>query len=263
MTDYIACGRVVPERIAAIVRGIAEACAQAGAALVGGETAEHPGLLGPDEYDVAGAATGVVEADALLGPDRVRAGDVAGRDGFVGPALQRLLAGAPACSRSRAGRSSGTCPSSAGPWARSCSRRRGCTPGPAWPWPAAARVHALSHVTGGGLAANLRGCCPRACVATVDRCGWQVPPVFDLVRRLGQVPWTDLEGPSTSASGWSRVLPPEAVDDALRLLAAAGTAPWVLGEVTQETGMKDAAALVRGTKGVAGGAVRLTGSYRV
>src|SRR5690349_22681744 len=75
MTDYIACGRVVPERIAAIVKGIAEACVEAGCALVGGETAEHPGLLGPDEYDVAGATTGVVEADDLLGPARVRPGD--------------------------------------------------------------------------------------------------------------------------------------------------------------------------------------------
>ncbi|MDN5574021.1 MAG: phosphoribosylformylglycinamidine cyclo-ligase, partial [Micrococcales bacterium] len=76
MTDYIATGRVVPERIADIVRGIAAACSAAGAALVGGETAEHPGLLRPDEYDVAGATTGVVEADELLGPHRVRSGDV-------------------------------------------------------------------------------------------------------------------------------------------------------------------------------------------
>ena len=76
MTDYIATGRVVPERIAAIVKGIAEACVEAGCALVGGETAEHPGLLEPDEYDVAGATTGVVEADRLLGPGRVRPGDV-------------------------------------------------------------------------------------------------------------------------------------------------------------------------------------------
>ncbi|MGL5829566.1 MAG: phosphoribosylformylglycinamidine cyclo-ligase, partial [Angustibacter sp.] len=75
MTDYIACGSVVPERIAALVRGIAEACVEAGCALTGGETAEHPGLLGPGEYDLAGAVTGVVEADAVLGAHRVRAGD--------------------------------------------------------------------------------------------------------------------------------------------------------------------------------------------
>ena len=76
LTDYIATGRVVPERIAAIVKGIAEACVASGCALVGGETAEHPGLLGPDEYDVAGSTTGVVEASQLLGPGRVRPGDV-------------------------------------------------------------------------------------------------------------------------------------------------------------------------------------------
>ncbi len=76
MTDYIACGRVEPERIAAIVKGIAEACLEAGCALIGGETAEHPGLMEPDAYDVAGAATGVVEAAHLLGPGRVRPGDV-------------------------------------------------------------------------------------------------------------------------------------------------------------------------------------------
>src|SRR6476659_184050 len=75
LTDYIATGRVVPERIASIVQGIAEACVQAGCALVGGETAEHPGLLGPDEYDVAGSTTGVVEAAHMLGPGRVQAGD--------------------------------------------------------------------------------------------------------------------------------------------------------------------------------------------
>ena len=101
MTDYIASGKVVPERIAAIVSGIAEGCRQAGCALVGGETAEHPGLLAPDEYDVAGAGTGVVEADDLLGPDRVRAGDVVDRDARQRPALQRLLARAPRAAHDR------------------------------------------------------------------------------------------------------------------------------------------------------------------
>src|SRR6476619_4502783 len=75
MTDYIACGKVVPERIAAVVKGIAEGCVLAGCALIGGETAEHPGLLEPDDFDVAGAGTGVVEADRLLGADRIRKGD--------------------------------------------------------------------------------------------------------------------------------------------------------------------------------------------
>src|SRR3954451_19171382 len=75
LQDYVACGRVVPERIAAIVTGIAEGCSRAGAALVGGETAEHGDLMEPDAYDLAATAVGVVEADAVLGPERVRAGD--------------------------------------------------------------------------------------------------------------------------------------------------------------------------------------------
>ena len=97
MTDYIACGRVVPERIAAIVSGVAVACAQARGALVGGETAEHPGLLEPDEYDVAGAATGVVERDAVLGPHRVAPGDVVlalasrGLHSFVYSVVRRVV----------------------------------------------------------------------------------------------------------------------------------------------------------------------------
>jgi len=72
MTDYLVCGRLIPERVAEIVGGVADGCVQAGCALLGGETAEHPGHLGPDDFDLAGAATGVVEADQLLGPDRVR-----------------------------------------------------------------------------------------------------------------------------------------------------------------------------------------------
>ena len=92
MTDYIACGRVVPERIADIVAGIARGCAETGTALVGGETAEHPGLLGPDDYDVAGAAVGAVEADAVLGPDRVGRRRRGHRARLIRPALERLLA---------------------------------------------------------------------------------------------------------------------------------------------------------------------------
>ena len=95
MTDYIATGQVVPERIASIVSGIGEGCRLAGAALVGGETAEHPGLLDPDEYDIAGAGTGIVDADDVLGAERVASGDVFIALGVQRHALQRLLAGAP------------------------------------------------------------------------------------------------------------------------------------------------------------------------
>ncbi|MCB2174569.1 MAG: phosphoribosylformylglycinamidine cyclo-ligase [Actinomycetales bacterium] len=262
MTDYIACGRVVPERVAAIVRGIAEACALTGTALVGGETAEHPGLLGPDEYDVAGAATGVVEADALLGPDRVRAGDVLvamASSGLHsnGYSLVRRVVDVAGWSLERdvpeLGRTLGEellTPTRL--YTKACLDLADAVP-----------LHALTHVTGGGLAANLARVLPQGLVATVDRSGWRVPPVFDLVRRLGQVPWSDLEGTLNLGVGMVAVLPQDAVDDAVRLLADAGMAPWVLGEVAEDADADgDAAGLVRGTKGVAGGAVRLTGSYR-
>ena len=105
MTDYIACGRVVPERIADIVRGIAEGCIEAGVALVGGETAEHPGVMGVDEYDVAGAAMGVVEASKVLGPAEGAGWGLRHRDGVLRAALQRLLARALRGGSARAGRS--------------------------------------------------------------------------------------------------------------------------------------------------------------
>ena len=160
LTDYIACGRVVPERIAAIVKGIAEACLEAGCALIGGETAEHPGLLEPDEYDVAGSTTGVVEAGALLGPGLVRAGDV-----VVAMAASGLHANGYSLVRhvllERAGWSlDRTSTTSAAPSARSCSNRPASTPRPASTWLASTRTHAMSHVTGGGLAANLERVLP-------------------------------------------------------------------------------------------------------
>ena len=133
MTDYIACGKVVPERIAAIVQGIAEACVAAGCALIGGETAEHPGLLGPDEYDVAGAATGVVEADRRARPAP-----------GARPATCVVAHGVRRACTPTATRWSGASSPTAG-WAldrarrraraarsaRSCSSRPGSTPGPA------------------------------------------------------------------------------------------------------------------------------------
>ena len=156
MTDYIATGRVVPERIAAIVKGIAEACLEAGCALIGGETAEHPGLLDPDEYDVAGAATGVVEADRLLGPGRVRPGDVviameASGLHSNGYSLVRhvLLGNGAGWALDRdvpeLGRTLGEeLLEPTRIYAKACLALADAT-----------EVHAMSHVTGGGLAANL------------------------------------------------------------------------------------------------------------
>jgi phosphoribosylformylglycinamidine cyclo-ligase len=245
LTDYIATGRVVPERIAAIVKGIAEACVTAGCALIGGETAEHPGLLGPDEYDVAGSTTGVVEADRLLGPGRVRPGDavVAMESSGLhsnGYSLVRhvLLAGA-GWSLDRhveeLGRTLGEeLLEPTRIYAKACLALARTTD-----------THAMSHVTGGGLAANLARVLPVEVDAAVERGTWTPPPVFDLVRRVGDVPEADLEQTLNCGVGMLALTAADAAEAAVRVLAEHGIRAWVAGEV-----------LADGT-----GAVRLTGRH--
>jgi phosphoribosylformylglycinamidine cyclo-ligase len=268
MTDYIACGRVVPERIAGIVRGIAAACSVAGTALVGGETAEHPGLLGPDEYDVAGAATGVVEADQLLGPERVRAGDVLlalGSSGLHsnGYSLVRKVVSVAGWSLDRhvdeLGRTLGEeLLEPTRVYASDClalAERAGVI-----------GLHAYSHVTGGGLASNVARVLPQGLVADIDRGGWTLPPVFSMVQRLGQVPWSDLEGTLNLGVGMVAIVAADAVDGVLAHASELGLPAWELGTVRHTDPTVDVVGspgFVAGTKGVHGGAVQLTGSYRV
>jgi phosphoribosylformylglycinamidine cyclo-ligase len=248
MTDYIATGRVVPEKIAAIVKGIAEGCVLAGCALIGGETAEHPGLLGPDEYDVAGATTGVVEADKLLGPGRVRPGDV-----VIAMAASGLHSNGYSLVRhvllEKGGMSLTAHVDDFGRtlgeelleptriYAKACLALADRT-----------RTHAMSHVTGGGLAANLERVMPVELSATVDRATWTPQPVFDLVRRVGAVPQPDLEATLNCGVGMVALTDPEDVDAAIAVLADHGVRAWVAGEVSPATGR--------------GGAVELVGQHR-
>ncbi len=262
MTDYIACGSVVPERIAAIVSGIAAACEQAGCALVGGETAEHPGLLGPDEYDLAGAVTGVVEADDLLGPHRVRPGDAvlamasSGLHSNGYSLVRRVL--------SRAG------------WGYERHvEELGRTLGeellePTRVYAAAVLelaaaldgdLHALSHVTGGGLAANLARVLPTHLEATVDRSTWRPAPVFGLVGDLGSVPRADLERTLNLGVGMVALVAADRADAALARLGTAGVTAWQLGTVATATSHDAGADVVQGAKGVDGGAVRMVGEH--
>ena len=186
VTDYIACGRVVPERIAAIVSGIADACVAAGCSLVGGETAEHPGLLGPGEYDVAGATTGVVERDAILGADRVEAGDVVlamASSGLHsnGYSLVRHVLLEQAGWRldrhvDELGRSLG---------------EELLTPTRIYALDVLALIHevechAFSHITGGGLANNLARVIPAGRRARLERDSWSPPAIFRLVQQVGR-----------------------------------------------------------------------------
>jgi phosphoribosylformylglycinamidine cyclo-ligase len=237
MNDYLAVGRLDPERVADIVGGIADACVVAGCALVGGETAEHPGLLEPDAFDVAGFAVGVVERDALLGPDRVRAGDV-------------LLA----------------LPSS-GPHANGYSLIRRIVEGldlaehHGLPRPLADElmeptrvhtsdvlavvdalgvgedgVHAACHVTGGGLPGNLPRVLPAGLAAVVDAATWDWPPVFRWLAEQGPVEDGEMWRTFNCGVGMVLVVAPDAVERATAALAARDVQAWVLGHVEASTG---------------------------
>ena len=232
MTDYIACGRVEPERIAAIVKGIAEACVEAGCALVGGETAEHPGLMEPDAYDVAGAATGVVEAANLLGPGRVRPGDVALAMGSSGlhangySLVRHLLLDRAGWALDRdvpeLGRTLGEEllePTRID--AKACLALADETD-----------VHAMAHITGGGLAANLARVLPEEVSVSIDRGTWTPAPVFEVVRRVGAVSQEDLETTLNCGVGMVALLPADDVDRAVATLQRFGIPAWAAGEVT-------------------------------
>ena len=230
VTDYIACGKVVPERIADIVKGIAAACEVAGAALLGGETAEHPGLLEADEYDIAGATTGVVERSKILGPDRVRAGDV-----VVALASSGLHSNGYSLVRHVLLNQAG--------WALDRDvPELGTTLGETLLTPTqvyardilalvdAAEVHAISHVTGGGLANNLARVLPAGVAATLRRDSWTPPAIFSLVQQVGKVSQPDIEATLNMGVGMALVAPAESVDQLVRTASERGLEAWVLGE---------------------------------
>ncbi|WP_221348640.1 phosphoribosylformylglycinamidine cyclo-ligase [Streptomyces beigongshangae] len=247
MTDYICVGKVHPERVAAIVKGIAEGCVLAGCALVGGETAEHPGLLGPDDFDVAGAGTGVVEADRLLGADRIRTGDA-----VIAMASSGLHSNGYSLVRhvlfDRAGLKLDQHVAEFGRtlgeelleptkiYSLDCLALTRTTD-----------VHAYSHITGGGLAANLARVVPDHLHATVDRATWTPAPVFDLVGTTGRVERLELEKTLNMGVGMIAIVPADSTDTALATLADRGVEAWVAGEITD-----------RGTHGTG---ATLTGDY--
>ncbi|GIH78970.1 phosphoribosylformylglycinamidine cyclo-ligase [Planobispora longispora] len=235
MTDYIACGKVVPERIAEIVGGVAEGCRLAGTALIGGETAEHPGAMGADEYDLAGAATGVVEADAMLGRHRVREGDVVlalASSGVHsnGYSLVRhiiSLAGLPLEREvPEFGRTLGEeLLEPTRIYSLDCLALA-----------RSVEVHAYAHITGGGLAGNLSRSLPPTMDALLDRSSWTPPPVFGFLAEHGKVAQADMDRTFNLGVGMAAIVPADAVDAALALLEERGLPAWVLGEVVPGAG---------------------------
>ena len=266
MTDYIACGHVVPERIAAIVTGVARALEQVGCPLVGGETAEHPGVMAPDDYDIAGAATGVVDAERMLGADRVKPGDI-----LVGLEASGLHSNGYSLVRRVIDVSGSRLENSVADFGRTLGEEL-LEPTRLYTSMClelldklgVEGLHALSHVTGGGIGANLSRVIPTDLDATVDRGTWRVPPVFTWVSQAGNVSWDALEDSLNLGIGMIAVVAPDHVDEALRTIRSAGIHAHVLGDVRLSAApMPTGARVISGTKGVQGGGVRLVGHYRL
>jgi phosphoribosylformylglycinamidine cyclo-ligase len=231
MNDYVACGKVVPERMADIVGGIAHGCSLAGCALVGGEIAEHPGMLQPGEYDVAGTGIGVVEADEILGSDRVKPGDVVvamgssglhsngyslARHALLSLARMRLDAVVPEFSRTLGEELL----EPTRIYALDCLALI-----------AESEVHAFAHVTGGGLASNLARVLPRGTSVTIDRSSWSIPPVFSLIADRGHVAADEMERTFNLGVGMVAVVAPEDADRALAVLLGRRVPAWIAGTV--------------------------------
>ncbi|MDF0512201.1 phosphoribosylformylglycinamidine cyclo-ligase [Agromyces sp. H3Y2-19a] len=265
MTDYIACGKVVPERIASIVTGIARACAETGTALVGGETAEHPGLMGADDYDVAGAAVGVVEADKALGAEKVQSGDAViaiassglHSNGFS--LVRHILAGQ--------GIAYGHASAELGmTWGEALLEPTRLYSGQLvelLAGPHGDAVHSLSHVTGGGIAANLARVLPRGSFAEVDRSTWSPAPVFRVLNELAGTSLESTEGTWNLGIGFFAVVEPGAAASVSAELDRLGLPAWQVGTVGlgEPPQVAGADRWEQGAKGVDGGAVRLVGSY--
>jgi len=231
VTDYISCGHVDPEVIASIVKGIAQACQKAGCALLGGETAEHPGLLAPDEFDVAGATTGVVERDEILGPERIAEGDA-----LIAVASSGLHSNGYSLVRHVLLEQAG--------WTLDRHvDELGRTVGEELLEPTIvyaadllalahhSEVHAMCHVTGGGLANNLTRVMPSHLTATIERSTWSPAPIFRLVQEVGAVSQSDIEETLNMGVGMVIALPDDQVSEALEFLAGRDLTAWQCGTV--------------------------------
>ena len=261
MTDYIACGSVVPERIATIVGGIAEAARQCGVSLIGGETAEHPGLLGPDEYDVAGAATGVVEADRALSAEMVQPGDVViamASSGLHsnGYSLARKIVADQGWSYDRVlpefGREVGLeLLEPTRLYTSALLKALESHPG---------AIHALSHVTGGGIAQNLARVLPPHVTVDIDRSTWSPPRVVSVLAEAAGLSPLEVEDTWNMGIGMIAVVDADVCSAIEATLTAAGQRVWRIGEVALAGGSPIEGA-TREAKGVIGGAGRLVGDY--
>ena len=231
--DYIACGRNFPEKIAAIVGGVAEGCVRVGCALVGGETAEHPGLMPEEEYDLAGFAVGVVDAEKVIDNTRMKAGDVmlalpssgVHSNGF---SLVRKVFDVEHCDL-------------AAPVEELGGKSLGevlLTPTEIYVKPVLAllkevEVKGISHITGGGFYENMPRSIPKGLGVKIKRADVKVLPIFDLIQKKGNVSEHDMSNTFNMGVGMSIVVAKEDVEKAISVLKANGEDAYVLGEIVK------------------------------
>ncbi|CAB0932736.1 phosphoribosylformylglycinamidine cyclo-ligase [Corynebacterium diphtheriae] len=236
LQDYIAIGKVVPEHVAQIVSGIAEGCIQAGCALLGGETAEHPGVMEPEHYDVSATAVGVVEADEVLGPDRVRNGDV-----VIAMASSGLHSNGYSLARHVLLEKAGL---PLDGHMEEFDRTLGeelLEPTKIYTKDCLAladecEVHTFCHVTGGGLAGNLARVIPEGLTAELSRATWTPGQIFRTIETIGQVPQIEMEKTFNMGVGMVAVVAPKDRDRALAILTARHIDAWELGAVRATEG---------------------------
>ena len=236
--DYIACGKNIPDRIAAIVSGVAEGCVQAGCALVGGETAEHPGMMPEEEYDLAGFTVGAVDKDKILDINQMKAGDVVialpssgvHSNGF---SLVRKVFDLEGKDLHR------TVPELGGELGETLLTPTKIYVKPVLKLMEALPIRGVSHITGGGFYENIPRCLPEGLRANIRRDAVKVLPIFDLIAREGNIPERDMFNTFNMGVGMALVVPPDTVDSAISLLKAEGQDAYVMGEIVSgEKGVK-------------------------
>ena len=229
--DYIAIGKNDPEKVASIVSGVAEGCVQSGCALIGGETAEHPGVMNPDDYDLAGFAVGIVDKAKMIDGSRMKAGDVIlalpssglHSNGF---SLVRKVFDIEHADLSKPldeldGKSLG---------------EELLTPTRLYVKPVlaalrAARVYGASHITGGGFYENIPRCLPEGMTAKIQKSALSIPPIFSLLQEKGGIPERDMFNTFNMGTGMVLVVDKEDAAKAVAALDGAGAAPRIIGEV--------------------------------
>ena len=254
LTDYIATGKVEPQVVADVVRGVADGCKLAGMALLGGETAEHPGLMAPGEYDIAGAGVGAVEADQLLGADRVKAGDIV----IAMPSSGLHSNGFSLARHVVFDIAQLTLEQHIDELGRTLGEEM-LEPTRIYSLDCLSLAHELnislktfSHITGGGIAANIARVLPEDLAADIDASSWSVPAIFELIQTRGKVSVADMRKTFNMGIGMVAIVAPEVESVALELLKSRGINASVIGGIRsrQENEKGDAAA-----KGGKGGAV--------